>query len=165
KSFVVTVVDTTRPTIDPHADISVGTNDPNGTTVTYTPPNAHDAVDGTFAATCVPASGSNFPVGDTTVHCNATDAHNNHATETTFVVHVVLSVNHPPDITVPADITTEATGANGAVVMYQSSATDPDPGDTVTSFVCTPASGSTFPLGPTTVNCHAVDNHGAASDK
>src|SRR5262249_52493014 len=73
--------------------------------------------------------------------------------------------NHPPDITVPANITAEATGPNGAAVTYQASATDPDPGDTVASFGCTPASTSTFPLGPTTVNCHAVDNHGAASDK
>src|SRR5262249_40869183 len=151
KSFTVTVVDTTPPTIDPHADVSATTGDASGTNVTYAPPNAHDTVDGTFAATCSPASGSHFAVGDTTVHCNAPDAHNNHATETTFTAHVTLSVNHPPDITVPADITTEATGPSGAVVTYQASASDPDPGDTVASFACTPASGSTFPVGPTTV--------------
>jgi hypothetical protein len=161
-SFHITVVDTTAPTIDPHADVTVGTLNPGGMMVTYTAPNAHDAVDGTFAASCAPASGSNFPVGDTTVTCNATDAHGNHATPTTFVVHVLL--DHPPVITVPADITAEATGPGGATITYSASATDPDPGDTVASFACTPASGSLFPLGMTTVNCHAVDNHGAASD-
>src|SRR5262249_9230100 len=46
--FNVTVQDTTPPTIDAHADVSAQTNDPAGTNVTYTPPNAHDIVDGTF---------------------------------------------------------------------------------------------------------------------
>src|SRR5215831_14316540 len=81
--------DTTPPTIDAQADISVTTGNPAGAVVTYTPPSAHDNVDGTFPATCAPASDSNFPVGDTTVTCNATDTHGNAATPTTFVVHVI----------------------------------------------------------------------------
>ncbi|MDH5243096.1 MAG: HYR domain-containing protein, partial [Chloroflexota bacterium] len=55
----------------------------------------------------------------------------------------------PPVVTVPADITTEATGPSGAVVTYSASATD-DVDGTLTP-TCVPASGSTFPLGATTV--------------
>ena len=36
-----------------------------------------DAVDGNVAVTCTPPSGSEFPVGTTTVDCTAHDAHSN----------------------------------------------------------------------------------------
>jgi HYR domain len=43
--------------------------------VTYTPPTAADADDPEPpAVSCVPASGSTFPIGTTTVTCTATDA-------------------------------------------------------------------------------------------
>jgi len=64
----------------------------------------------------------------------------------------------PPVWTVPSDITAEATGPDGAVVTYSASASDPD--DAVSSQSCSPASGSTFELGITTVNCTATDTHG-----
>src|SRR5262249_7142216 len=161
KSFNVTVVDTTPPTIDPHADVTVGTTDPSGATVTYTAPNAHDLVDGTFAATCTPASGSHFAAGDTTVTCNATDTHGNHATATTFVVHVVI--DHAPQVDgkpLPDLGPIEATGPGGAPVSFTVTFSDPDgPGD-IASAGCTPASGATFPVGTTTVTCTVTDNEG-----
>jgi hypothetical protein len=59
-------------------------------------------------------------------------------------------------ITVPANITTTATSASGAVVTYTATATDlVDGTDPV---ACTPASGATFPLGTTTVTCAATDS-------
>lgn len=65
----------------------------------------------------------------------------------------------PPILNVPADIAgVEATGSGGAVVTFSVSAhddTDPSP-----SLTCTPASGSTFPLGSTTVTCTATDAAG-----
>ncbi len=64
----------------------------------------------------------------------------------------------PPVITVPGPITTNATSQHGAVVTYSVSATDPD--DAVASLMCVPASGSTFPIGTTTVTCTATDTHG-----
>jgi parallel beta-helix repeat protein len=64
----------------------------------------------------------------------------------------------PPVINAPADITVDATSPAGATVAYSVTATDPD--DAVASLSCVPASGSTFPIGTTTVNCTAIDTHG-----
>ncbi|MGH9601496.1 MAG: HYR domain-containing protein [Terriglobales bacterium] len=60
-----------------------------------------------------------------------------------------------PALKVPPDITAEATGPAGAAVSFSVSATDnldPNP-----RLICGPASGSTFPLGFTTVSCTATD--------
>ncbi|MBN2117953.1 MAG: HYR domain-containing protein [Anaerolineales bacterium] len=60
-----------------------------------------------------------------------------------------------PTLLLPADISVSAAGPAGAVVNYSASATDNlDPSVSVS---CSPASGSTFPLGTTTVNCFATD--------
>ncbi|MCJ1696547.1 HYR domain-containing protein [Rathayibacter caricis] len=45
----------------------------SGAVVTYAAP-ARDAVDGPVDGTCAPASGTVFPIGDTTVTCSAVDA-------------------------------------------------------------------------------------------
>lgn len=88
--FDVFVQDTTPPTIEAHADVGpIEATGPSGAVVNYTSPATHDLVDGDGVATCAPASGNLFPLGDTTVTCNATDAAGNSATPTTFVVHVV----------------------------------------------------------------------------
>ena len=69
-----------------------------------------------------------------------------------------------PVVVVPNNISVEATSAAGAAVTFTATATD-----VVTSPLtpsCTPASGSTFGLGTTTVNCSATDaagNKGTAS--
>jgi hypothetical protein len=74
----------------------------------------------------------------------------------------------PPDTTAPTletpgNMFVEATSTSGAVVTYSVTATDA--GQAVTP-VCSPASGSTFPMGATTVQCTATDaasNSAAAS--
>ncbi len=71
--------------------------------------------------------------------------------------------NIPPVITVPAEIHAEATSTSGAVVTYAASATDSP--DVVREFKCTPASGSTFPVGTTTVTCKAKSGHEATAEK
>jgi hypothetical protein len=66
----------------------------------------------------------------------------------------------PPILTVPADMTVEATGADGRRVFFGVSATDreePVPPDFIK---CSPTSGSMFPLGPTPVTCTATDDVG-----
>ncbi|HET9846985.1 MAG TPA: HYR domain-containing protein [Candidatus Dormibacteraeota bacterium] len=73
----------------------------------------------------------------------------------------------PPVVTVPsAPVVAEATGPNGAAVSFTASASDPDNGPVPVS--CSPASGSAFALGTTTVTCTATDaagNLGSASFK
>jgi hypothetical protein len=79
-SFTVTVEDTTAPVlVGMSADVSLTTADPTGTTLTYTPPTATDAVDSSPTVDCLPASGSKIPLGTTTVTCTATDKTDNQA--------------------------------------------------------------------------------------
>ena len=58
----------------------------------------------------------------------------------------------------PGAVTAEATGPSGAAVSY--SATAQDAVDGTVPVTCSPASGSTFPLDRTTVDCSAIDSHG-----
>lgn len=69
----------------------------------------------------------------------------------------------PPVIEVPADITEHATGPDGARVNYSATATDNVDGDVAVD--CSPASGSTFPVGATQVNCSATDAAGNEATK
>ncbi len=74
-----------------------------------------------------------------------------------LVCHLVADTS-PPVLTVPTAVTADATSPQGAVVFYQASATDnvdPDP-----VVACAPPSGSTFPIGTTTVTCTATDAAG-----
>lgn len=67
----------------------------------------------------------------------------------------------PPVLSLPADITVPPTSAAGAVVTYAATATDDvDPAPVV---ACSPASGSTFPIGMTSVSCTATDATGNSS--
>jgi HYR domain/WD40-like Beta Propeller Repeat len=74
---------------------------------------------------------------------------------------IITADTTPPVITVPEPITVNAASPIGAVVTYSVTATDPD--DAVASLACLPASGSTFPIGTTTVTCTATDTHGNTS--
>src|SRR5207302_692554 len=73
-----------------------------------------------------------------------------------FTITVGDSV--PPVVTVPPSIIAEATSSSGAVVNFTASATD-DVDGTV-AVVCAPVSGSTFPIGVTSVTCTAHDSSG-----
>jgi hypothetical protein len=124
------------------------TNDANqcGAVVNYPAPTSVGTC-GTI--TCAPPSGSFFPVGNTTVTCTSSAG-----PSCSFAVTV--TDDQPPSITCPANIT-KSNDPNqcGAVVTYPApTVTDNCPG-TFTA-TCTPASGSFFPVGTTTVNC-AVD--------
>jgi hypothetical protein len=69
-----------------------------------------------------------------------------------------------PAIACPADVkAVECTGPDGAVVSYDVPAAS-DVCDTAVDVVCSPPSGSTFPLGATEVTCTATDNAGNAAD-
>ena len=156
-SASVVVQDTTPPVVSVPANISTSTTDPGGKVVTYPDATANDVVDGALTPSCAPASGSTFPVGTTTVTCTATDSHSNTGTGT-FTVTVTTEDTTPPVINVPSDISTTTDTASGKVVTYSASATDNLDGPIPVS--CSPASGSTFPVGTTTVGCSATDSHG-----
>jgi hypothetical protein len=154
-SFTVTIVDTTPPVIAAHADQTAEATSAAGAVVTYTSPTTSDAVDGAGTAACLPASGGTFALGDTTVTCNAKDAAGNAATPTIFKVTVKDTT--PPTLNLPADINTIATGFSTAAASYIATATDLVDGSVPVT--CSPASGTSFPVGATTVNCSATDAH------
>jgi large repetitive protein len=153
-SFNVTVQDTTAPSLTVPADMTEEATSPAGAVTSFTA-TASDIVDGTITPVCSPASGSTFGFGMTTVSCSATDAHSQ-ATTKTFKVTVSDTTN--PVVSVPSDKIVEATSSSGASVTYSATATDNIDGPLTTS--CVPESGSTFPLGTTTVTCSATDIHG-----
>lgn len=72
------------------------------------------------------------------------------------VAYFFLPEATPPVLHLPADITAEATSPAGAIVNFITTVTDAR--DTNLVATCTPASGSQFPLGATTVNCSATNS-------
>ena len=68
----------------------------------------------------------------------------------------VLDITPPVISNVPANITAEATSADGAKVTF-SAPTALDNVDGILAVACTPASGATFPLGSSTVACSVSD--------
>ncbi|MGW4054188.1 VWA domain-containing protein [Streptomyces sp. NPDC004779] len=76
----ITVNDVAAPTVTVD-DRTARAGGPEGAPIEFTA-TAVDAHDGPLTPTCVPASGSVFPVGTTTVTCTATDTAGNTATDT-----------------------------------------------------------------------------------
>ncbi len=158
QSITVTVQDTTDPSLSLPTNQSLETSSSGGATFTYSA-SATDIVDGSIGASCNPASGSVFPVGSTTVNCTATDSHGN-STSGSFTVTVALVDHVAPTFSgVPATIQREANGPLGSTVAY----TPPTASDNLDTgpllVTCLPASGATFALGVTSVNCSATDSH------
>jgi hypothetical protein len=156
----VTVRDCDPPVITVPANINLVTPNPSAP-VSFTV-SATDNVDTSVPVTCVSSptaglsSGSDFPVGTTTMTCDASDSAGNAAVTKTFTITV--SNNTPPTITVPATITVAATSPAGATVNY--TATGDDAQDGALPAVCDIPSGSTFALGNTTVTCTVTDSGG-----
>lgn len=133
---------------------------PGGAVVTFTNPSATTENNTPATVNCAPASGAMFALGQTTISCTASDPDAPSLT-TSALFSVVVRDTTPPTLTVPANIRTDATTPNGAPVSYAPSATDVvDPHPTVS---CTPASGSTFAIGTSTVTCMATDFSGNRS--
>jgi hypothetical protein len=85
----------------------------------------------------------------------ATDAAGNSSTKT---LHVVVADTTRPTLTLPGNIIRDATSPAGVVVTYTASASDSvSPAVAVN---CALPSGSTFPIGTTTVLCTATDGAG-----
>jgi probable HAF family extracellular repeat protein len=108
-------VDTVPPTISVPFDLTVGAFDAGGVPVYYDV-TVNDDADSFPTLSCIPASGSTFPVGDTTVNCTATDSSGN-TSSASFKVTVIA----PIDVTVALsakgslDSTTDVVTLSGTV--------------------------------------------------
>ena len=153
-TFTVTVHDTIAPSVATHANVVAEATDASGAVVTYAGASATDAV-GVASYTYSQNSGTLFPIGTTTVTITATDAAGNSGYGSfTVTVHDTTA----PTLTLPSNITARTSNPAGAVANFAVSANDGvDPSVTATA---TPPSGSTFPVGTTTVNVSAQDSTG-----
>ncbi|HSN95295.1 MAG TPA: HYR domain-containing protein [Anaerolineaceae bacterium] len=152
--------DTIAPVVTVPSNMTFPATDASGSTVPFSA-SAYDIVDGTFAPSCVPVSGSLFPLGSTPVTCTATDTAGNFD-DASFTVTVTDQMN--PIVTVPINITEASSDPSGKVVTF--SATADDNVDGPITPTCVPASGDTFVIGTTPVTCTAKDtagNNGSAS--
>ncbi|CAE7207048.1 unnamed protein product [Symbiodinium sp. CCMP2592] len=161
-SLYVTVEDNEDPDFDavPN-DVTVTTDQGQcGARVNFNVPTASRHC-GIFQVVCSPESGTTFPVGTTTVTCTATDVNGNTA-GTSFVVNV-HETEAPVFNPVPDNVTVTADqGQCEAVVNFNvPTAIDNCPG---VQAVCSPESGTTFPVGTTTVTCTATDVNGNTAE-
>jgi hypothetical protein len=122
------------------ASINNGSSDPDGDPLTFTQTPAGP-----------------YGVGTTAVILTVTDSHGatNSCTGT-----VTVADGQAPAITCPGNQTATASSSSGATVNFSVNASD-NCGTVITS--CTPLSGSTFPIGSTSVTCTATDGAGLQS--
>jgi len=152
---IVTVVDTTPPSITPPADQSFEA------TAVLTPLTEADYGTATASDIFTPVTitsdaPDSFLLGQTIITWTATDSSGN--TDTTTQSVIILDTTSPT-VTVPADIEAHATGIDGAQVFYSVElASDLVDGDIVPT--CNPQSGAVFPIGSTVVTCSARDSSG-----
>ena len=94
---------------------------------------------------------------------------NHNPDQANVTIHVAFvacgdAVNTPPVLTLPTDIPAEATSSAGAAVEFTVLADDAEDGDLSGSVTCSHTSGSTFPLGETTVTCSVTDSGGETAE-
>jgi hypothetical protein len=166
-TFRVTVNDTEAPTMTCPAAMNLSTAINTCSAVaTYTNP--------TFTDNCAPTlgtairisglvSGSAFPLGNSNVVFQATDAAGN-TRRCTMVVTV--TDNQPPVITCPLPIVTNGTGTPCSATVFYGNATASDncAGTLIPFLVTGLASGSQYPAGVTTNTFRAVAPNGQSSE-
>jgi gliding motility-associated-like protein len=167
-NFTITVEDQEAPVFThcPSDINKTAASDSCGAVVHWAAPIAIDNC-GIASITCTPASGSVFPVGQTTVECIAADAADNKDT-CTFAVTVLDTF--PPKMTCPADTTILVPFGTVDTVIHSIALTTSDVCgvDTVyyhltgatTGQGANDASGEAFAPGVTTVTYYAEDQNG-----
>ncbi|MBU1486493.1 HYR domain-containing protein [bacterium] len=100
-----------------------------------------------------------LPLGATTITLIVNDGKVDSASD---MVIVTVRDTTAPVITCPSDITVEQETRAGTAVSYDVTATDICDADV--TVVCSPPSGTVFPLGETIVNCIATDDSGNSSN-
>jgi hypothetical protein len=151
---MIKIVDTTPPALVLPANIVVEATGGSGAAVTFVA-TATDIASPPPTITYSLQPGSTFPIGVTTVTVTATDTRGNF---TSGAFTVTVQDTTPPELTLPSDLVLEATSPAGAVATFAGTAVDLVDGNVPVVFA--PASGSTFPLGVTTVAATATDAAG-----
>ncbi len=146
--------DTTRPelTLQPVDPVEAIGRD--GAPVTFRA-TARDLVGGELSPACSPASGARFPIGTTTVECTVDRRRGQHRARQLRGDRLRRAAADRP---ARSDHRRLHEHEGDSKVAYTVTATDRVDG--ALKPTCTPASGSLFPLGTTTVKCTVTDSGG-----
>lgn len=141
--------------LDVPPDMTVEAEGPTGAKVTYSV--SARAGDGrAVPVTCDRASGSSFPLGETTVQCSATDPADNQTIVKQFRVTVLDRT--PPFVSVPSRKIFRTGDRSGATAHFVATAIDLVDGRVAAK--CSPPPGTHLPLGTTRITCTASDRRG-----
>ncbi len=153
------VTTTQPPTVEAPPFIIAKATSPSWTQVSFQV-NATSTTSDKISVYCNPASGSAFPMGSTIVLCAAKDPVTSLVSYAMF--NVTVKDTSPPTFKVPHSILKQVDDLQGAMITYDTNASDTVDGNTVTT--CDPPSGSTFPLGLNQVKCTSTDKSGNAGE-
>ncbi len=159
-SFTLDVVANTPPVLTVPAAFSVEGDTTGGWTAAFVATATDVEDDPDPVPVCSPAPGALLPLGTTTITCAVTDSAG--MTDTDTVDVTVVDTLAPTLSGVPGDRSVTSDIPTGTVVGW----TAPGASDVVDAapvVACNPASGSTFPVGTTTVTCTATDASGNAA--
>nr|WP_241551473.1 HYR domain-containing protein [Gramella oceanisediminis] len=158
-SFTVTVTDTEAPVVSCPEGLTVSTMEGEDyAIVDFAPATATDNCEVSVEQTAGPVSGSQFPLGTTTVTFTATDAAGN-TTECSF--SITVEDTEAPNLSCPDDMEMGVdAGVCGAVVEFEMPAVSDNSGNVELVQTGGPASGEEFPVGTTTVSFTATDEAG-----
>jgi hypothetical protein len=147
----------TPPELQLPADSTVEGNATGGAVAAYTvtATDAEDAVAPT--PSCSPATGSLLPLGTNTISCSASDSAGLGASGSFHIT--VVDTTDPVLQGMPGDVTLTTNDPGGAALTY-TPPTATDVVDDTPNVQCSPVSGSTIPVGDTTVTCTATDASG-----
>jgi HYR domain len=156
-SFLIRVNDTQPPQVGGLTNVSAP-NTPGLSTalVSFPSATASDNAPG-VTLSCNRPSPSLFAIGATIVTCTARDVAGNTAMGTRVIT--VLDVEGPL-LDVPGAVNATAPAGAKSVAVTYATVTARDNSGTTPTPSCDHASGSTFPVGTTTVNCSATDAAG-----
>jgi PKD repeat protein len=133
-------------------------NDPDGSILAYLWDFGDGTTDNGITVTHTYKDSSNY-----NVKLEVTDNRGGKSQVTEELI-VLPKIDERPVINVPSSpIQVNTTSPSGALVEYQASVTDDVDSRIIPN--CTPASGSTFQIGDTTVRCRATDSSGNSAFK
>jgi len=146
----ITVVDTTPPTVNAGADVTLEATDVGGAAFDVLAQSSANDV-GCSSAALSAMTPAFYPLLDTTVTVTATDCANLTATDSMLLT---VEDTTAPILTLPANVNIEASGAQTPVAIGTATATD------IFGFTITNDAPATYGLGTTVVTWTATDDNG-----
>ena len=150
---LVTVVDTTSPSIDTPENIVAEATGLEGNSITLENSTAEDKIEVSSITNDAPET---FPLGETIVTWTATDSSGNSVSETQLVTVVDTT---SPSILQLEDIVTDATSSTSNIIEMVSPVAD----DIISDVIVTNNAPNAFPFGETVVTWTAEDESGNIS--